>query len=96
MDKKKLTGDTKPAVIITAVDLPFNGNEFPKASAAFTTPIACKLHGINTSCTREILPLTIRYFCPGIYQITKKINVPLKGLLPWGIVRKVPEEEILT
>src|SRR4030043_1434000 len=73
MDKKKLAGDTKPAVIITAVDLPFNGNEFPKAPAAFTTPIAFEPHGINTSCMREILPLNIRYFCPVIYQITKKI-----------------------
>jgi len=47
MDKKKLTGDTKSTVIVTAVDLPFNRNEFPKASAAFPAPVAFKLHDIT-------------------------------------------------
>jgi len=45
---------------------------------------------------REILQISIRYFCTVIYQITKKSmiekNLLLKGKLPCGIVRQYLKE----
>jgi hypothetical protein len=47
MDKKKLTGDAEPAVIITVTKLPLDGNKCPKAPAAFPAPVTFKLHHIT-------------------------------------------------
>jgi hypothetical protein len=49
MGKEQFIRDTIPAVIIPVVQLPFNGYERPKASAAFPAPVAFKL---CHACTR--------------------------------------------
>jgi hypothetical protein len=47
MGQKKLAGDAKPAVVITAAELALNPDKFTKTTAASPTAVAFKLHHIS-------------------------------------------------
>jgi hypothetical protein len=70
--QKKLTGDAKPAVVITAAELALNPDKFAKTTAASSAPVAFKLHHMNRSPVGEVLTIKHKVFFQRDISIAEK------------------------